>query len=168
MQGEIFVSRAPKSTPLIDLINIGRVHLVREAIRVAPAEIDDVDAAGRTALMYAIADGNSEIALLLIEAGAGLNICDREGATALHFAAREKNKEIAQELIRMGAEIDARDAYGNTPLSNAVFASCGENGIIRILLEAGADKDIQNKCGISPWELAQSIANYDVVQFFRL
>ncbi|MGY5052060.1 hypothetical protein ACWDE0_41840 [Streptomyces sp. 900105755] len=61
-----------------------------------------------------------------------------------------------------GAGVDVVDRHGNTPLWRAVFCSRGEDGTIRLLLEAGADPDRDNVHGLSPRTLAGRIANYDV------
>jgi ankyrin repeat protein len=58
--------------------------------------------------------------------------------------------------------VDAQDIHGNTPLSRAVFDSKGRGQVIKLLLSSGANKDLKNKHGISPEDLAKSIGNYDV------
>jgi hypothetical protein len=37
--------------------------------------------------------------------------------------------------------------------------------MIRLLLASGADKTLKNKQGVSPEDLAKTIANYDVSEF---
>lgn len=49
-----------------------------------------------------------------------------------------------------------------------MFPSRGRGEIIKLLLEYGADKDRVNNHGVSPYALAQTIANYDVRQFFSV
>jgi ankyrin repeat protein len=53
------------------------------------------------------------------------------------------------------------------PLSHAVFESRGRGEMIRLLLSFGADKALKNKHGVSPENLARTIANYDVSIFLR-
>lgn len=63
------------------------------------------------------------------------------------------------------AEVDLKDNYGNTPLSRAVFNSQGRGGIVKLLIKYNADINLKNKSGISPLDLANSIANYNVKQY---
>ncbi|MEM9492603.1 MAG: ankyrin repeat domain-containing protein, partial [Myxococcota bacterium] len=74
--------------------------------------------------------------------------------------------EIAGMLIGRGANVNATDGYGNTVIARAVYDSRGRGEIIETLLAHGADPDIRNERGISAIELAHTIANYDVKQFF--
>lgn len=73
---------------------------------------------------------------------------------------------MVRRLLDAGANIEAEDAWGNTPLGRAVFESKGRGEVITFLLSRGADRLHANKHGVSPLSLAQSIANYDVAQFF--
>jgi hypothetical protein len=59
------------------------------------------------------------------------------------------------------------DAYGNTPLWRAVSTSGGQGRVVGHLLAAGADPDLANRAGVSPRQLAERIANYDVRSSFR-
>jgi len=85
----------------------------------------------------------------------------------LHFAARAFNPDATKLLLDNGAEGDAQDSNGNTPLSTAVFESRGRGSVIEVLLQNGADKNLKNKYGVSPSDLAESIANYDVKKFLQ-
>ncbi|MDC9824318.1 ankyrin repeat domain-containing protein [Devosia sp. ZB163] len=128
--------------------------------------VDAEDRQGRTALFYSVQRGNVLVVSALIAAGVQVNVKDRNGETPLHFAAREQHPEIVDLLLVAGAEIDPVDRHGNTPLFRAVFDSRGRGAVIKQLLDAGADWSLSNLHGVSPLELAKSIANHDVVQFF--
>jgi ankyrin repeat protein len=58
---------------------------------------------GRTALMVAATEGHSDIARLLIEAGADVNVLDLEGSSALSLARSYGNLDIAADLVEAGA-----------------------------------------------------------------
>ena len=85
--------------------------------------------------------------------------------TWVHFAAQEHHVEIAL-VLDAGASVDGADSYGNTPLGRATFESRGRGEMIRLLIGRGADADLPNNAGISPRQLAQRIANYDLQAFF--
>lgn len=101
-----------------------------------------------------------------IEGGEDLNFADRGGWTALHFAAQNDDAEICQLLLEAGAAVDLVDSFGNTPLWRAVFNCSGDGNCIRVLRSYGADHSLRNRSGISPVDLARTIGNYDVAQYF--
>jgi ankyrin repeat protein len=127
--------------------------------------VDSLDREGRTPLFYAAQDGDHAIAAELLRRGATANAQDRHLKTPLHFAASECRTEVAELLLKSGASVDAQDSNGNTPLSDAVFESMGRGQTIKLLLAYGANKSLKNNHGVSPEDLANSIANYDVRQF---
>jgi ankyrin repeat protein len=70
-------------------------------------------------------------------------------------------------LLQYCPTVDIQDAHGNTPLWRAVYNSRGREDIIQMLLGAGADKNHRNKHGKTPFQLAATIANYNIVQFLE-
>ncbi|WP_217505211.1 ankyrin repeat domain-containing protein [Streptomyces lunaelactis] len=120
------------------------------------------DRMGRTAVHYAVADGDVAGLRMLLAGGADPDAVDEAGWTPLHFAAQAQAPLAAEALLAAGASVDVADRHGNTALSKAVFNSRGEGATIRVLLEAGADPDRGNVHGVSPRGLADKIANYDV------
>jgi uncharacterized protein len=137
-----------------------------QALLTQNANPDDVDEDGRTPLIHSAIDGKAEIAQALIEAGADINTQDSLGNSALHYAAQEHQHGIASILLQAGAEIDSKDIHGNTPLWRAVFNSKGRGDLITLLLSFGADRGHPNKRGKSPLDLANTISNYELTQFF--
>mgnify|MGYP000241026532 CR=1 FL=1 len=127
--------------------------------------IEDKD--GRTPLIYGTIENNDELVRILIEKGSNVNKQDSNGLAPLHFAVQKYNIAIANILIENVAQIDIQDSNGNTPLSDAVFYSEGRGEIITLLLSKGANKDLKNNYGVSPFELSKTIANYNVAQFFE-
>ena len=103
----------------------------------------------------------------LIRDGADVNSKSVEGWAPLHIAAQNFQKDAALSLLKAGADVDVKDDHGNTPLWKAVFESRGRGEIISLLVLHGADPDLKNNTGKSPRDLANSIANYDVKQFFK-
>lgn len=72
-----------------------------------------------------------------------------EGSTALHFAVYHEDEELVKLLLFAKADVNAfTDAYYNTPLAFA--ASNGNVGIVRLLLDAGADPNLRNYLGQTP------------------
>lgn len=122
----------------------------------------DRDRLGRTAVHFAVVDGDVARLRVLLVGGADPEAVDASGWTPLHFAAQAQDPLAAEILLEAGVSVDAVDRQGNTPLWKAVFSSRGEGATIRVLLKAGADPDLVNGHGVSPRSLAGRIANYDV------
>lgn len=99
----------------------------------------DVDAKnphGGTAIMFAARAGHVEIAQLLIDAGADLNVHGNyAGTTALIWAAQYGPAEIVRLFIQGKAEINAKNHDGNTALDFA--KERGHAEIVDILQSAG-------------------------------
>lgn len=81
----------------------------------------------------------------------------------MHYAAQGNLTDIAKLLIENGADLEVKDNYGNTPLSRATFSSRGYGDLIKLLLSYGADRNN----GVGPLKLANTIANYNIKQFFE-
>ncbi|MBV8389978.1 MAG: ankyrin repeat domain-containing protein [Mucilaginibacter sp.] len=128
--------------------------------------IDSLDKDGRSAVFHAVLIGSVDIIKDLFEADPNLNLKDNKGWTPLHYAAQNYLINIAELLIDNGADIEIKDDYGNTPLWRATFSSQGKGEMIKLLLHRGANPNTANDSGVSPYELANTIANYDVKQFF--
>lgn len=144
----------------------GNLELLGELLKTGE-NVDTQDKIKRTLLINAVLSNKIEVVKFLISNGANINAKDNLGNTALHYAAQNYLLDITKILLENKAEIDTQDQYGNTPLSNAVFYSKGRGELIKILLSFGADKNLENKSGVSPIQLAKTIANYDVTEFFE-
>lgn len=96
------------------------VTLVRAGARfeqvptVLAGDVDEVDAMGRTALMYAV--GLSiDTTLALLDANADPNVADRDGNTALTLATPTRNaRHLLVPLVIAGARTDHANNFGYT------------------------------------------------------
>ena len=87
-------------------------------------------------LHWAAKLGLAEMARLLIDNGADLDIRNHDGNTPLHWAAGEGQKELVVILIVHGADVNVRGKGGWTPLRWAEAQRQKE--IARILIASGA------------------------------
>ncbi|WP_160676204.1 ankyrin repeat domain-containing protein [Clostridium sp. C8-1-8] len=151
---------------MLILISKGDIVGIKALLDIG-VDVDIRDSYRRTPLMNAVMSNKIEIVKLLISLGADVNLRDIDGRSTLHFAAQNYSIEAANILLKHNSiVVDIVDDHGNTPLSDAVFYSKGRGEIIKLFLEFGADKNLQNNYGISPIGLAGTIANYDIKQFF--
>lgn len=90
------------------------------------------------------------------------------GHTLTSLAILESNYEIAEWLIDNGVDIDQRDRdTGLAPLHHAVRRECLADtfaGVVRSLLEAGAEVDIRDKKGVTPLMIAALFGNVEQVK----
>ncbi len=100
--------------------------------------------AGYTPLLKAAQEDHLDLIRLLVDHGAELNAqISYSKETALILALKNKNLEACQFLIQAGADVNLADTFGYTPLMRSVKLI--QIDIMRLLLEAGADKSIQNR-----------------------
>ena len=86
----------------------------------AGADVDHMDAKGRTALMLAADAGAADCVVRLIEASADATLVgEATGVGAIHLAARSGCLTSAEALIYAGADPNLRSLKGNTALSIA-------------------------------------------------
>ena len=112
-----------------------------------------------TPLVAAASLHADQLALLYMEAGANIGHQGCHGGTALHWAAWCGRPELVKKLIEAGAEINLLcHQFKSTPLFWAVHGLRSAEGknldqykaIVKMLLEAGADKSVPNFEGYLP------------------
>ncbi len=112
---------------------------VKHLIHKYPEMVDEIEEKrNRTPLHEAVLINSIEMAKLLIEAGAKLNIQGEFGFTALHYAARNGNLDIIKILLEQKADTDIKDTYGNTPLAVAMKES--QSAVEELLKQKGASE----------------------------
>src|SRR5687768_939045 len=120
----------------------------REAVMVLLKKAADVNAAqgdGMTALHWAAMNGDSELAQMLIVAGANVRATTRLGTyTPLYLASQQGHATVIQALVKSGADVKAGTPNGTTPLM--VAAASGELDAVKVLVDNGAD--VNGKDGI--------------------
>ncbi len=93
-----------------------------ESIKTLLAEGADVNekeaASGSSALTTAALFGYTDIAELLINAGADINVRNNDGSTALHTATFLCHPEIVKLLLENGADKSIRNSSGSTALES--------------------------------------------------
>jgi ankyrin repeat protein len=130
-------------------------------------DVNLIDSKSRSLLMWASIYGDSTLAKYLLDKNIDVDMKDLGGLSALHFACQEGHKEIIENILKSNADINIQDKFGRTPLSLAVYNSRGNGDIIILLLNSGANPHIKNNYNVTAYELAKTIANYDIVKFFN-
>lgn len=115
-----------------------------------------------TALMVTVYDGHTEVARLLIDAGAQVDAADSTGTTALMLAAWRGHAEYARLLIDAGADVDSKCDSGDTALY--VAALCGHPEIVSLLVTAGANVNARTTEGDTALMAAAHRGNTEIVR----
>ncbi len=155
---------SPPDSPVADAAMRGDV----EAVRTLLSQGADVNAArgdGMTALHWAAERGDSDLAGMLIQAGANLDPVTRIGGyTPLHVAARAGSPEVVRLLAEAGADVEIRAANsGATALHLA--SAAGDVASIGFLLERGADPDArEHQWGQTPLVFAAGWNRADAIR----
>ncbi|WCL50802.1 ankyrin repeat domain-containing protein [Leptospira sp. GIMC2001] len=127
-----------------------------------------VDKYGRTPLHNAILAKDCGLIDSLINSEINIDAQDDDGFTALHFSAMNLETEIINKLLRNKATVDIQDSHGNTALWRAVFnLRDGDINILEIFLKEGANPNLKNKYGVSPYDFAQTIKNTKLIELFK-
>src|SRR5262245_7497446 len=132
------LASANGQTPLMMAAARGNVEGMRLLIEKG-AEVNARDGAGETALMGACASGNAGAVRLLIENGADVRVKSKRNETALGFASTAGVQASVELLLTKGAEVNVRNFRGYSPLMFAASSDTMPSGIIRLLLDKGAD-----------------------------
>ena len=132
----------PGKKTLMDAAQRGDDGAFRAALA-AGDKLTDVDASGRTPLMYAAGSyGNSEENEIL-KGGGNVNARSRRGETALMASAVTGIAD--EELLEAGADVNAANDAGMTALM--LLVQRGEADEIAVLLKAGADARKKDAAG---------------------
>jgi ankyrin repeat protein len=116
---------------------------VRSILAERSSAVKDRDEYGLTALHGVVGEEHVEMAQLLIDHGADVNVHSEDGATPLHLAAYPGMVDL---LVRNGADINARNNDGETPLITHAMEPDGDE-VVETLLRLGADVNARDKSG---------------------
>ena len=141
-------------TPLIRASRKGNLEIVNALLdRGANPNLDEGEE-HKTALMMAAEHNLLDIVKVLLSHGADPNRADDDLTTALMFAAsRNGTFEIVKELLDGGADPNQEDNWGETALMMATTKQ--EPGVVRLLIERGADPTIANFSGVTAIDIAR-------------
>ncbi len=138
-------------------------------------EINQQDKYGNNILHYFIKEYKNlnldyiKVIDLLISKGININerqLKGRFNRTPLHLAIFYRLKGITEYLVNSKVDVNVQDGNGNTPLSDAVYEYTGDDFFIQLLLNNGANPDLENEYNISARKLSKTIADTDVAKFF--
>lgn len=143
----------PDKTPLHPASTFGSAEIIRMLLA-AEAHVNRANNHGYTPLHCAVL--NCTVALSLVTAPCTVPLIHQKQKMKILVATLRNLTEIIRILIDAGADVNLveklRDT-GDTPLHTAVKGRDTERA--RILLAAGANPDLRNNRGVTPYDLAR-------------
>lgn len=133
------------------------------------AAVNEGDKDEKTSLQMAVeADDESESSentvKALMNAGGDPNSKDNSGRNSLHRAARKGSRKISVLLVQFqGIDINSLDESKRTPLHYA--AESGHLELVKMLCNKGAIRDLKDKDGKTPLDLASDAHKDDVFEY---
>lgn len=131
-----------------------------------PDAVDARFGTGTTALAHAAKEQQSSIVEFLLQYGADPNIECVERHTALIYASASVwviNKDSIRALLRYGARPNAVTIGGKSALH--FVADKGDVEAAKLLVAAGADVNLADKCGLTPLMNAAQAGHVEMVKF---
>lgn len=145
-----------QSTPLHWATRQGHLSMVVQLMK-SGADASIFDGEGCNCLHLAAQFGHTAIVAFLIAKGEEINSTDVNGMTALMWSAyRISTNDPTRLLITLGASLNLTDSkHKNSALHWAVYSR--NSNAVSLLLKAGADTNIRNGAGDTPYEMAQKL-----------
>jgi ankyrin repeat protein len=140
-------------TPLHASVRGGHIAIL-QLLCAHGADINSLCGDNFTPLHVASEFGHVKIGKWLLDHGADVNSQKKRGWTPLHFAAGRGYLESCRILLERNAEVNSRNDEGWTPLHAASNSwREGSTGVVRLLLDYGADVQARNLSGKTASEL---------------
>ncbi|KAJ3655454.1 hypothetical protein Zmor_014585 [Zophobas morio] len=114
--------------------------------------VDDRDKNGETPLYEACQNGYYNLAVLLVDHGANINVGTNEGSTPLHTACLHLHTSIVKFLLQSGGNVNITKKYGITPLHVACWS--GHHDVVSLLLQNDANINLPTDDGCTPLYIA--------------
>ncbi|GMH40399.1 hypothetical protein BSKO_08303 [Bryopsis sp. KO-2023] len=151
------------TTPLYVAAQHGHVDVVEKLVA-ANADQEVASLKGATPLMVAVEKGREGVTQILLETGADPNKKKKQtGQTSLWAAAFLREDKIMGMLVASRAKLDEPANDGTSPLYTSIARDCIT--CARILLEAGADVNLQRKSDKwSSLHAAAALGNVEAVE----
>ena len=141
---------------LIMAIADASLKVAQVLIEAKGVNVNFLNQAGESALMYAALKGHLALVKLLISKDADVN---KSGWTPLHYAATHGDEDIVRLLLDQHAFVNAGSPNGTTPLMMA--AQYGRPTTVKLLIEEGAEPLLKNEQGLNALDFARLGNRFD-------
>ncbi len=144
---------------------LGKLNIIKELLNNG-ASLTRTDKAGCTVLHYAVDGGNLEAIQYFLMENVDINARDNNGWTPLLRSASVGGvKEVADLLCKFKADVNVLDNEKKSALMVAVIN--GNQPFVQVLVENGADLNLKNEYGRTPYEMAVAMDRRRVVKYLE-
>lgn len=151
---------------IIDIIKDRDLDSLKKHLKSDKVDFNEKDKWGNYALNVSSDLGEFQITKLLLEYPFDINARGLDNCTPLYYAVLGKCIDIVKILINKKADLDIPDKSGNTPLIIAVRMYDGNDDIIKILLESGANPMAKNNAGNTLYKMLDMPKNKSIKDLF--
>ena len=125
------------------------------------------DERGKSYLQIAI-HARPELVPYLLEFDVDIDNQDlRTKSTALQYTLELPRRDLAELLLEKGANVNIVDKYGNGALWVALFNAAKDYSLVKKILEKGGDPHHKNKVGKSPFDMAVTRKEDEIIRYFE-
>lgn len=122
-------------------------------------EVDQFDINGKTAMLFAVLNDDSQMITLLARLGADVNWPNLNGDSFLIIASRYNKYNAAHALLDLGCDVNYHGHDYSTPI---FLTSCPK--LVKLLIDAGGDVNTINFWFETPLLQAVSVKNIEIVK----
>jgi uncharacterized protein len=159
---------APTADDMHAAVKAGNAAHVRLMLKQNRKLANAPDEKGRYPIYHVAIErkSNIEVAKALLEAGANPNRLDRRGHLPLIAAVSVRHVAMVELLIKYKANVNAKQPENDrTPLHQAVYTFPNRQ-IVKALIKAGADVNVQDAAGNSPYDIARGWYDHSILELF--
>lgn len=103
--------------------------------------------------------------LTMIKAGLNVNLKTHKGDSLLMLAAYNNSLQTAKMLLENGARVDELNDKSLSPLSGVAFK--GYEDMARLLLKYGANPNLKNAMGVTPYGFALMFGRFKMAKILN-
>lgn len=118
-----------------------------------------------TPLHCAATFGHTEVARLLLDNGANINITADSNTTALQLAALQGHVPMVQLLVKRGANVNSQNTDGMTALIAATYQN--NLPMVQCLVTHNADVNLQDNNGATALDFAKQDSNVAIINYLQ-
>jgi len=134
--------------PIHEACHAKALYCLRILLEQDCVDINALSWAGFTPLNVAVSQDNSvQVAKILVEEGADVNICEDMGLSPLHQATTRRDRDLVDILLKNRANVNKKSVWSTTPLHTLLNDASSQDEeivieILKLLISNGAELDI--------------------------
>lgn len=154
-------------TPLHAACAQGHLEVVKTMVENFNATVNVLNNQGTTPLFHAVSAGRRTIASYLVEKkNADINLSAEGGWKPVHAACYNEFVKLTTFLVKHNADLDSpcKEIRGYSPLHILISTDKAPEELIQLLVQKGANLNVQNDTGGTPLHLAVFWGHLNVVK----